>query len=74
MNEPEVWTCKIGGRGTEPPAGADFHMRRAIEIAYLELTGKWPDFIFSGWGGSLDAIETEVAYGNPSPHQPQGAA
>lgn len=64
-SEPEVasktWYCKIGE--TDPanvPQGGDFPMRRAIEKAYHEITGEWPDFIFSGWGAQLTEGERAV--------------
>lgn len=49
-----IWTCKIGECDTDIlPNGADAPMRRAVERAYMELTGEEPKFIFSGWGGEL---------------------
>lgn len=57
-----IWECKIGGpHETDLDDGPDFPMRRAVEAAYHELTGKYPHFIFSGWGGSLSKSEQEVA-------------
>lgn len=49
----KIWYCKIGecteeelhdrfGRGMDSP------MRAAVEQAYREITGKEPNFIFSG--------------------------
>lgn len=59
-----IWTCKIGGKFTgHLPAGADFPMRRAIESAYKEITGVYPDFLFSGWGAELTESEREVIEG-----------
>jgi hypothetical protein len=55
----KVWYCKIG-EGTPLKEGADFLMRRAIEAAYREITGEWPDFIFSGWGAELTEGERAV--------------
>ena len=54
----DIWTCKIGRAGNKP-SGADAPMRDAIAAAYRTLTGEEPDFIFSGWGGSL--TEGELA-------------
>jgi len=52
----DTWTCKIGRSGNVPQGG-DYPMRQAIARAYKELTGEEPDFIFSGWGGSLNVSE-----------------
>ena len=50
-----IWGCKIGEVDWEKlPKGADFRMRVAVQDAYHELTGEWPDFLFSGWGAELD--------------------
>lgn len=56
-----VWQCKIGecDAGDVPPGG-DYPMRRAIEAAYIALTGKAPNFIFSGWGSALTDAERAV--------------
>lgn len=61
-SKPEVWTCKVGDVGIAVPDGGDLPMRAAIRKAFTQLTGHSPDFIFSGWGGDLDAIETDIAY------------
>ena len=46
----EIWSCKIGEcDASKVPDGADFPMRRAIEAAYIKITGEDPKFIFSGW-------------------------
>lgn len=55
----KIWSCKIG-QTPEFPFGADGPMREAVREAYLKLIGKEPDFIFSGWGDSLDKDEQEV--------------
>ena len=57
----KIWTCKIWEceRG-DLRSGADLPMRKVVEAGYLALTGKRPDFIFSGWGGELDEIEREI--------------
>lgn len=56
-----VWTCKIAVDIDEPiPEGADFPMRRAVEEAFIEITGKEPTVNFSGWGGELDEFETRI--------------
>ena len=54
-----IWTCKIGETDFSQH-GMDAPMRNAVFAAYLKLTGKEPDFIFSGWGGELDPIEREI--------------
>ena len=56
-----MWSCKIG-RIDNPnvPDGADLPMREAVARAYKELTGKEPNFIFSGWGSKLTETELEV--------------
>jgi len=57
----KIWSCKIGEVDDEVlPAGSDWPMRRAVEEAYCRLTGEQARFIFSGWGGELDAIEREI--------------
>lgn len=54
-----IWTCKIG-TASELPPGADMPMRDAVARAYRELTGRDPEFIFSGWGASLSESERAV--------------
>ncbi len=54
-----IWSCKIG-EVDDVPDGSDEPMRKAVERAYHQLTGKWPKFTFSGWGGELDQNEREV--------------
>jgi len=57
----EIWSCKIGEcDASKVPDGADFPMRRAIEAAYIKITGENPKFIFSGWGAKLTKSEREV--------------
>jgi hypothetical protein len=63
----KVWTCKIGGYVGDLPPGSDGPLRRAVSEAYERLTGHEDEFCFSGWGGSLDAGEMEVAYPNREP-------
>lgn len=60
----KCWTCKIG----EVPSyciqdGGDMPMRLAVMRAYKEITGHNPKFVFSGWGGELDAEERAVVDG-----------
>ena len=57
----KVWFCKIGEiEDGALPQGADLPMRNAISAAYEALTGKWPDFLFSGWSGVINEIERAV--------------
>lgn len=54
-----TWSCKIGELHGEP-YGADSPMREAVEVAYRELTGEAPTFIFSGWAAGLTENERAV--------------
>jgi hypothetical protein len=57
----KVWTCKIGeSDAAKLPPGADAPMRQAIKDAYFQLTGEWPTFCFSGWGGELTEVERQI--------------
>ena len=57
----KMWDCKIGDVPEEVlPSGADLLMRKAVSKAYLELTGKEPNFLFSGWGCTLTEDEFVV--------------
>lgn len=62
----KIWTCKIG-EVPDPllPHGSDWPMRVAIRNAYLLLTGREPNFIFSGWGGELTESERAVVEDRP---------
>ena len=61
MDNNAIWFCKIGEVDRLMlPRGADGPMRQAVREAYKNLTGKYPDFIFSGWGGELTPAEREV--------------
>lgn len=56
-----IWSCKIGEVDDElVPIGADLPMRQAVAKAYQDITGRAPEFIFSGWGAKLNDIEREV--------------
>jgi len=55
----KIWSCKIG-ETNDLPHGADLPMRIAIAEAYTRITGKTPDFIFSGWGAELTEAERAV--------------
>ena len=57
--KPRVWECKVGGL-TGLPHNADGPMREAVEHAYREMTGKDPEFTFSGWGAHLTEGERAV--------------
>jgi len=54
-----IWTCKIGEH-SPLERGADGPMRNAVAAEYQKVTGHYPTFIFSGWGGKL--IEGERAF------------
>lgn len=52
--DPANWTCQIGEIERDGlPEGSDNAMRDAAARAYRELTGRQPDYIFSGWGNPL---------------------
>lgn len=61
----KIWSCKIGECEESDLLrdgeyyGADGPMRQAIREAYLKVTGKEPDFIFSGWVAELTEAERE---------------
>lgn len=60
-----IWDCKIGEVDSERlPDGSDYPMRQAVRRAYIEITGQEPDFIFSGWGGSLTEVERALVESN----------
>lgn len=55
-----IWSCKIGQTDQEAlPDGADWPLRQAVSQAYYNLTGRWPDFIFSGWNAQLTEGEQD---------------
>lgn len=57
----KTWECKIGEIDrSKLPDGADLPMRQAIQRAYYEITGEYPEFLFSGWGAELTEIERQV--------------
>lgn len=57
----KIWECKIGEvDAARLPRGSDAPMRQAVQRAYRELTGEWPEFTFSGWGGELTEGERAV--------------
>lgn len=55
----KIWFCKVGEVESVEKAG-DGPMRQAVQDAYLLLTGRRPDFLFSGWGGELEECERAV--------------
>lgn len=64
----KIWYCKIGEceqADLDKWNGADLPMREAIARAYKEVTGKEPDFIFSGWGAELTEPERAVVEDRP---------
>lgn len=52
--DPANWSCTVGEypRGFLPP-GSDAPMREVVREGYRRLTGREPDYIFSGWGDPL---------------------
>lgn len=61
----KIWTCKIGGKVGDLPAGADWPMRRAVQTAFETLTGVEASFTFSGWGATLTEGERAVHENSP---------
>jgi hypothetical protein len=55
-----IWFCKVGGEADFFESGADQPMRRAIAKAFREVTGRDPQFTFSGWGQELTESERAV--------------
>lgn len=65
MSEERVWRCKIGGvTPNELPGGSDLPMRQAVEEAFLKITGVEAQFLFSGWGARVSALERAVINGD----------
>ena len=55
------WFCLIGEVDwAKLPPGADLPMRIAIQKAFHDLTGEWPQFTFSGWGAQPDENQRAV--------------
>jgi hypothetical protein len=62
----KIWSCKIGEcEELAVPNGGDGPMRKAVEIAYTQLTGGKPKFIFSGWHNRLTEGERAVVENRP---------
>lgn len=56
-----IWSCKVGEADrAKLPHGADLPMRQAVAEAFHEITGEWPEFIFSGWVAELTPGEQSV--------------
>ena len=56
-----IWECKIGiNEIGELESGSDSPMRDIIRVGFIVVTGREPDFIFSGWNSSLTPIQEEV--------------
>lgn len=54
----KIWECKIGTKGDPPMLiGSDSPMRRAVQAAFLGVTGVEDDFTYSGWGAALTEVE-----------------
>lgn len=59
-NNKAIWSCTIGSVDRSKLAdGSDLPLRLSVEKLYETLTGKDPDFCFSGWGHELS--ESELA-------------
>lgn len=57
----KIWHCKIGEVDVQHlPDGSDLPMRIAIVTAYRQITGREPQFLFSGWGSELKETERAV--------------
>lgn len=60
MKKETMWMCSVGVVGDMPLVpGSDLPMRQAIERAFKEVTGRDPEFNFSGWGSELTETLTE---------------
>lgn len=73
MEQPKlkVWECQVGGFIPDLPPGSDGPMRQAISNAYFNLTGQYPEFLFSGWGRTLTDIQRKAAYPNVTQEKAQ---
>lgn len=60
MRKKHIWSCKIGETDSVLPPGSDWPMRKAVQLAYQQLTGRDADFVFSGWGAELSEPERAV--------------
>lgn len=71
----KIWSVKIGEIDAEELQAchphADTPMRKAVQQEYLRVTGRDPDFTFSGWGAELDEHERAVVE-NREPIQETG--
>ncbi len=57
----QIWECKIGEVDeSKLPSGSDYPMRQAIAKAYREITGQFPEFLFSGWGAELNECQRSI--------------
>jgi hypothetical protein len=62
----KVWYCKVGEVSRDDlPKGSDAPMRDAVVVRYERITGREPDFIFSGWGATLTEAERAVVEDRP---------
>lgn len=61
----KCWECKIGPQPYDLPMGSDSPMRKAVEQAYFKLTGKHPEWCFSGWSSDLNEFEKMSLETNP---------
>jgi hypothetical protein len=58
----EFWTCVVGPADQNKlPKGCDLPMRMAVQAAFANMTGEYPDICSSGWGSdSKTAAEASV--------------
>jgi hypothetical protein len=62
----KIWDCKVGEvDASKLPEGADKPMRECVRLQYAQLTGQEPDFLITGWGAELTAIE-RASLGRPA--------
>lgn len=61
--EKKFWTCVIGPACTDTLQkmnGADAPMRRSVQRAFFELTGKLEDICMSGWKDSKESLDRKT--------------
>jgi hypothetical protein len=57
----QIWECQVGEVDVAKlPLGSDLPMRTAIRKAYFQLTGEYPEFIFSRWNAELDDVRRSI--------------
>jgi hypothetical protein len=57
----QIWECQIGEVDVAKlPQASDAPMRAAVREAYFQLTGEYPEFIFSRWNAELDDVRRSI--------------